>query len=234
MKLRISAKTNRPKGIELPFSPAAKALPEYWRTFSRFFEGKKFKPMGQGTSNQTVKACPPFLDSLMAGYVLTLEHDLYIDTTDVSDPKFHWENGGPEWIIGHDPKQLDPSILGSEFVKGAWKFGNDLLIETPNNYSLLFTHPLNRPELPFYTLSGIVDTDSYKMPVQFPFLVKKDFEGLVKAGTPIVQIIPIKREEWQHEVKNFDQNLHAVEQYKFASTIQNAYKNLWRRPKSYR
>ena len=35
-----------------------------------------------------------------------------------------------------------------------------------------------------------------------PFFLKKGFEGIVPAGTPYVQIIPFKREDWEMEIKN--------------------------------
>jgi hypothetical protein len=33
--------------------------------------------------------------------------------------------------------------------------------------------------------------------VQFPFFIKKDFNGLIPAGTPILQAIPFKRDDWK-------------------------------------
>ena len=42
------------------------------------------------------------------------------------------------------------------------KFHNLWSIEAPEGYSLLFTHPVNRFDLPFTTLSGLVDCDRYR------------------------------------------------------------------------
>jgi hypothetical protein len=36
--------------------------------------------------------------------------------------------------------------------------------------------------------------------INFPFFLKKDFNGIIKAGTPIIQAIPFKRETWDMEV----------------------------------
>ena len=49
------------------------------------------------------------------------------------------------------------------------KFHNLWTIEAPAGYSLLFTHPANRFDLPFTTLTGLVDCDRYHdIPDPFP------------------------------------------------------------------
>jgi hypothetical protein len=115
-----------------------------------------------------------------------------------------------------------------------FKFRNDWAIETPKGYSALFVHPLNRGDLPFYTLSGVVDTDDYNVPVNFPFLIRADFEGIIPAGTPIAQVIPIKRESWGHEIGKFDPEYSTKKSAKFNSTIYRAYKNLFWKRKEYK
>jgi len=52
-------------------------------------------------------------------------------------------------------------------------------------------------DLPFQTLSGIVDCDVHPNSVFVPFFLKKDFEGIIPAGTPIMQLLPFKRESWE-------------------------------------
>ena len=54
---------------------------------------------------------------------------------------------------------------------------------------------------PLLTLSGVVDTDDFPLSVQFPFFIKKGFSGLIPAGTPIIQAIPFKRDNWKHTLK---------------------------------
>jgi hypothetical protein len=41
------------------------------------------------------------------------------------------------------------------------KFHNLWIIEAPDGYAVLFTHPFNRFDLPFTTLTGLVDCDRY-------------------------------------------------------------------------
>jgi hypothetical protein len=62
----------------------------------------------------------------------------------------------------------------------------------------LFTHPLNRHDLPFTTLSAIIDGGLIMSGNgDVPFYIKKNFEGIIPQGTPIAQVIPFRQENWQ-------------------------------------
>jgi hypothetical protein len=74
--------------------------------------------------------------------------------------------------------------------------------KTPRGWSTLVTHPINRFDLPFETIGGIVDSDRYGSGGNLPFYLKKDWQGILEAGTPIAQIIPFKRESWTHSINN--------------------------------
>ena len=80
------------------------------------------------------------------------------------------------------------------------------MLKTPKGYSTLFIHPMNQIDLPFYSLGGIVDTDTYPVPVNFPFFVKKSFSGIIYADTPIIQAIPFKREAWESSIDEMKPN----------------------------
>ena len=73
-------------------------------------------------------------------------------------------------------------------------------MELPEGYSALYTHPLNRFELPFLTMSGIVDNDHVRLPGTMPFFFLKAVTGIIPAGTPYAQIFPFRREHWQSEI----------------------------------
>jgi hypothetical protein len=134
----------------------------------------------------------------------------------------------------HGKNQISPEMIPAGFSDQPFKFKNNWSIKTPKGYSALFVHPLNRGDLPFYTLSGFVDTDDYNTPVNFPFLIRADFEGIIPKGTPIAQVIPIKRESWTHEVNNYDPKFTIEKEAKLNSTIYRAYKNLFWKRKDYR
>ena len=73
-------------------------------------------------------------------------------------------------------------------------------VKTPEGVSCLFTQPMNRTDLPFITLSGVVDTDNWNGSDVLNFALKENFEGVIQKGTPYVQIIPFVRNEWDHNV----------------------------------
>ena len=149
----------------------------------------------------TIKRCPPFVDAMTCGFLMPLICDLRIENGAMT-----WDNdfppGGaldfPRSPIGfHDASQVTGTPL-FELDRFVIKFHNLWTIEAPEGYSLLFTHPLNRFDLPFTTLSGLVDCDSYRDNwIHFPaHWHDVNFSGVLPMGTPIAQCVPVKRESW--------------------------------------
>jgi hypothetical protein len=68
-------------------------------------------------------------------------------------------------------------------------------IKVPTGYSVLFTQPLSRPELSFTCFSGFVDCDRFDMTVNIRFAWTGQIGTFtLPAGTPMAQMIPIRRE----------------------------------------
>lgn len=191
-------------GALLKPEPASKHLPDWYKKMRPFTGGKKeHEAYANNTKNVTIKWCNPFGDALTAGYFILLENDVQIKQTE-NGPSYVWFRGGDDFISSHSKDQISPDLIPDGYGEDPMKFINPWGIKTPPGYSTLFTHPLNRTELPFLTLNGVVDTDDYNQPVNFPFLLKEGYEGIIEAGTPIAQVIPFKREVWQAEYANFD------------------------------
>ena len=89
---------------------------------------------------------------------------------------------------------------------------------------LQVSHPYNRIDLPFYTFSGFVSADSYTRPVQFPFLLKKGFEGILESGTPIAQLTIVKNESWKSTVEKHNSDEIYIKNRNFHKSIYGAYK----------
>ena len=68
---------------------------------------------------------------------------------------------------------------------------------------------MNNHDDRFSIIPGIVDTDTYNIEINFPFVVNGDkypsLRSLIKRGTPIVQVIPFKREQWRMKMESIDQ-----------------------------
>ena len=162
-----------------------------------------------GVSVRTLKRCPPMIDAFSLGVLLPLATDLTVRGGEISwdwDPPAIPDQLFTRAPIGaHAPEQAAgaPLPLDGRFVI---KFTNFWTIEAPEGWSALFTHPLNREDLPFRTLSGVVQCDRFADGfVHFPALWSDpSFEGTLPAGTPVAQAIPIPRDALTLETGAFD------------------------------
>jgi hypothetical protein len=180
--------------IEEP-KPATAFLPEWYKKTESYMHGEK-KPIGDGTTTGTIKRCIPVFDAITAGYIITLPADVFVSQRDGA-PWYEWANFG---LVQFHPVEQAPEHPLRNGLPSYPKWINPWAIETPKGYSVLFTQPLHR-ESSFKILDGIVDTDTYKAPVNFPFVLNDvKFEGLIPQGTPIAQVIPIKRDSWKMQI----------------------------------
>jgi hypothetical protein len=170
--------------IPAPY-PARKLMPEWYKNLAPRIDGKNT------LVNGTVKRCAPFLDAMSIGWIIPLAGDVqFVTNEDASGVTYQWtfhrslvENHNRGQVEGHP-----------ELPKPPMKFLNYWLIKVPKDYSLLFIPPLNRPNEHFECVSGLVDADNYLEFINFPFFFKKpNFTGIIKQGTPLVQVIPIHR-----------------------------------------
>ena len=99
------------------------------------------------------------------------------------------------------------------------------MVQTDEGYSTLFTSPMHQGPSPLKAIDAVVDTDNYFTDGHLSFLVKKNFKGTLKQGTPMSQIFPFKREEWTMElVNNFPPKKIEEQRNKVRSTFQNGYR----------
>lgn len=175
----------------------------------------------------TAKRCVPLLDGLTAGYIISLPVDVYWDDERTDGPKY-WYDAPFQQVSMHAPSQTEIFEIDESFDTQPYKWLNHFHIKTPKGYSMLFVHPINRTELPFYSFTGFVDTDKHPLVINFPFVIKKGFKGLIPAGTPLIQAIPVKREEWNGVMKDVDVAYEYPKQYEVLNPPFAWYKrNFW-------
>jgi len=204
--------SNKTVSIEPAPKPSKLDVPSWYKSTKHYNN-----PHGQtnsileGLKNQdqngeylaTYKMCVPFIDALTMGYTITLPADIYvhqeINSQGISLPKLTWK---ADWVLVDEQSQLTiphlPVPYGHTPLFFRWY--NNWKVQTPVGYSTMFAHPTYRYDLPFTTLTGVVDTDNHVNPVVFPFFIREGFEGEIPKGTPIVQLFPFKRDEWQSDV----------------------------------
>ena len=180
-------------------TPAALNIPDWYKAMESYANGEK-KPRGDGTPPSTIKRCMPVFDAITSGYIIYSYVDVFVTKKDglVDDQpaNAHWfEWPSLEPISFHDMIQAPTHPNRNSHIEYP-KWISPWGIKTPPGYSCLFIQPTHRESV-FTILPGIVDTDSYTAPVNFPFTLNDvEFEGLIPAGTPIAQVIPFKRESW--------------------------------------
>jgi len=222
--------TNMIKGLDLePPQPASKTIPSWYQKTSSYINNEKV-PNGNGGVNQTIKRCMPVFDAMISGYIVKSAADVYVSQKDGS-PYFEWSSLGLIEFHGIEQAELHPAQNGFSYPK--WI--NPWSIKTPRGYSVLVTQPMHR-DSPFTILPGVVDTDTYTAPINFPFVLNDpNFSGYIKAGTPIAQIIPFKRESWEMRPgteRDFEEAVKSGN--KLRTSFFDSYKDLFRSIKEYR
>jgi hypothetical protein len=168
--------------------PAVKNTPAWYKKVPR-------KVLSQGIQTETLKHCMPFLDAFTTGYLIVLDQDLLVEEN---------PNGGNPIIrfntddsLGvRDPAQTNPMPAPHGYVDEHYVWKTKVGWKLPEGYSAVYCHPINRFELPYWTVGGVVDADVGISRGNIPFYLKEGFTGIIPKGSPVLQIIPFKREDW--------------------------------------
>ena len=150
-------------------------------------------------SIRTVKQCPPFVDAMMHGFLMLLPCDITVNAG-----QFSWNWTLPSLGIKDHPRaplsfHVPEQIAGSPLAHGsesAVKFNSFWTIELDPGWSLMAVHPINRDDLPFRLMTGVVDSDRFnEVGINFPAVwTDASFCGVLPKGTPVAQCYPVPRE----------------------------------------
>jgi hypothetical protein len=217
-------------------SPTQESIPQWYKDADRFAKlpnGEYYKAPKEvcpfpkeGTVDDygkipTWKACPAIMDAFATGYVFKTPCDLIFFKNDqgiisvkVEDPKYN------SFCTPRLPMDQFQHPLG--FYQHHFSWMPDWGLELPEEYSALFMTPMNRFDLPFMNTTGIVDSDKLHLLGSFPFFIAEGWEGTIPAGTPYLQFLPFKRENWEHQIEILDHS------DMYAKIIDNA--NFYRKP----
>ena len=209
--------------------PATEFIPDWYKKSPLTVPGTTTHlNIGNSSStNSTYKKCTPFFDAMSIGYIVFLTADIEVMRQKNSMPYIMCRTNRTI-ITEHHNDQWGGLPVPEGYSPFVYKWHNDFSIYTPKDYSLLFTQPVNRFDLPFQSITGVGDSDSYKLNVHFPFFIKDTFSGIIEKGTPITQIIPIKRDSWNRTVEDYDEKKVNLNEEKYYSTINRSYKkNHW-------
>jgi hypothetical protein len=215
--------------IETPMPVSGSKMVPEWYSKSERFLGDVKKPVIKNLSfNAGVKTCVPFLDGITAGYMMTTWTDIQVTPIDDTTSEMNW-------LSLPDPIKVRPKELGELIPRPAGHCEDHFTwvtqwgVELPKGYSLFVTHPANRFDLPFTTLSGLMDADKSFSSGNLPFFLRANWEGIIPAGTPFAQLIPVKRESWVSEKGSKEDTKKAVQaSYNSTAVTSGLYKKkLW-------
>jgi len=172
---------------------AAEALPDWLRAMPRTAVSDMHPdPV------RTVKQCPPFVDAMAHGFVIPLPCDVVVRGGTLS-----WDWDLPLLAAAHHPRapvsfHAPAQVSGTPFFAAdqvVVKFNSFWTVTLEPGWSLFATHPVNRADLPFRLLSGLVDADRFNaVGLLFPGVwIDPAFEGTLPRGTPVAQCFPVPR-----------------------------------------
>lgn len=214
-----------------PPKPAISYIPQWYKDIKRF-KGDANSPeiYGGEVVNKTVKSCMPFLDALSSGYIQETWCDIEIKFVD-GQVIYNYSNS-PQPLNCRDSTAFD---LPTNFIPNEFVWLAPWMPELESGYSALFTHPLNRLDLPFLSTSGIIDSDKFFHDGgNYPFYLYKNEKIFIPAGTPMYQIIPVKRDGWKSVYDNFNEILSLKRRAMIHRHFMDSYKKFFRQKKIYK
>jgi hypothetical protein len=180
---------------EFNITPASRTYPKWYKE-APVYQKDDTSESAKGS----FKKCGPFTDSFSLGYMMPLQKDVKIAFVNGVRKVSSFVAADPVLIpsegIHNNPTLPVPSGFSSEGF--AWKTKN--IIHIPDGYRALLTHPLNQYDLPFITLSAVINGGFTLQTGNVPVFLRDDFEGIIPEGTPIFQIILFKADEWISEI----------------------------------
>ena len=173
---------------------ARAALPDWLRQMA-----PRVPSAVHGRSIRTVKQCPPFVDAMTHGFMVLLPCDVRVEAG-----QFSWDWSLPTLALTSHPRaplsfHVPEQIAGSPLARGtqsAIKFNSFWTVELEPGWSLMAVHPINRDDLPFRLVTGLIDADRFNdIGINFPAVwTDPGFAGVLARGTPIAQCFAVPRE----------------------------------------
>ena len=218
--------------LDRPY-PSITKLPKWIASTPSYIGGKRSVDVYNDPTS-TVKKCLPVMDSITAGYHIPLHSDVWVEN-EQDDPNtinIRWSFESIQVVDIQKQEQMGSYPIPDGYYPTAFKWINPWIIKTPPGWSCLFTHPLHSDNVPFKCMTSIVDTDKFPLPVNFVFFLKKKFSGLIEKETPIIQVIPFKRNDFKSEF-SYDHVFLKQQWEKAHSVFFDRYKRFFRSQKKY-
>ena len=194
---------------ETPIVPASHLPPEWWVNLNYNYN-INLDENGVAYGTCTVKKCPGIIDIIKTGYIIPLWTNLTIkhkdDTvqfkTDNDDLFKFYDIHTNDQLIDYLPKFAKTDKLKVIQAETPWTAKVDKDID------FLVTHP-------FFHFNEYLEHIPGKYPpftkpdLNLFMYLKKEGEFTIKKGTPMVTIVPIRREKFKMSIKHISEEIYS-------------------------
>jgi hypothetical protein len=198
--------------MEMCVKEAKSDLPDWYKNSSPYVGS----PSNQKEKDEsmTMKKCTPILDYLITGLNLHLPFAIYSNGK-YPNREISSSSSDHECKIGnHHVGQRQHLPVSDDYDPYPLKIDFPFYVEPPKGYSCLFVPAVPYDNWPLFFPSALVQADKYKANVNYPFFVKKDFEGKIEMGTEFMKVFFIKREDFSLEYKEAKDGINKIEQHR--------------------
>jgi hypothetical protein len=145
----------------------------------------------------TSSGCPAMKDFYETGYVVKCWSDILISKSKMGELTVQTPSNTSGICEFLETKYMFPN--GNHFMGPIIRLVSKIEMKTSKNISLLQLSCLEGyPQLKVF--EGYVPTDIYPIELKFPFTIIGDFEEIfIPYGTPLLRLIPVKREFFEKE-----------------------------------
>lgn len=203
---------------------AKNCIPEWWKRM-------RIMDYANGSTNHSIRSCPAMDDWLKSGWLLVATRDILVlcgnDKGDTDSTRFQSvDMDGRSYEATASSRSHPVAQFHNVFeyisddentmnIRDAFKFRAPWNIVTPEGYSIFYLDPFLFQNKYFAVWQGIIDSDKFHKNMdnsQIIFYPRVNHSFVIPKGTPILQVIPFKREEWVasyqfRDVVEYEKNL---------------------------
>lgn len=172
-----------------PIRPASEFIPEKFKNLPTVVKKGRY----QKENIYSIKLCPGLQDYIGQGYVIPAWCDIDIQIMQ-GTPKVTYSDPNLNEAL-HLPEQMG-NFLDTKFpIRTPVKLDNPWVTYSKKDWSILYL-PMHFHENPYFeAVPGVIDQDRAPGKTPLNIMLKTNDDFMIKQGTPLVQMIPFKRQE---------------------------------------
>ena len=171
-----------------PIRPAREFFPEKFEELPTVVKKGEYQKLNRFS----VKVCNGIRDYMGNGFVIPAWCDMHIKIID-GKPDITYSDFDVEKIY-HFADQMGDFLEDKFPIRTPVKLDNPWLTYTKKGWSVLYLPMIYHDNPYFEAIAGIIDCDKGLGKSPINIMLKTDQEFIIEQGTPLVQLVPFKRE----------------------------------------